>query len=231
MISPGPHLPHLHWQVHCFQHDSEPKCAEFCPRTGNMLATGAADGALRVFDIATGSALQRGRKHSGSINDVCFSPDGARIATASSDRTVNIMSVAGLGCLLRLSDHKGVVLAVRFSPDGRQLATASRDATCRIYDAESGSPICIIAHPSRVVCCAFAPSGGCIATCAADGGVRIFDTSWNHGKKVFDVPSQASPPNRPVAACAFDSSGDLASSTPFYFRSFFSVVPPRFTLF
>lgn len=167
---------------------------------------------LRVFDISSGAALQRGRKHTAAVNDLCFSPNGAKVASASSDKTVNVMVVEGLTTVLRLTAHKGVVSAVQFSPCGRTLATASRDATCRIFDAESGSPVCVITHPSRVVCCAFAPSGACIATCAADGGVRIFCTGNSPGKKLFDVFTDASPSKRPVLACAFDFSGGLLAT-------------------
>jgi hypothetical protein len=101
---------------------------------------------------------------------------------------------------------QGQVLCVQFSPDGRLLATASRDATCRIFDADNGSPTYVFAHTTRVVCCAFAPSGTCVATAAADGKVRIFDCV-GAGDKLFDVPSDCHSPRRPVASCAFDSSG------------------------
>jgi WD40 repeat protein len=50
---------------------------------GQLLATGDASGMLRLHDIATGETIIEMKEHSGSVEFLRFSPDGAHLAAAS----------------------------------------------------------------------------------------------------------------------------------------------------
>ena len=73
----------------------------------------------------------------GSVNEIRYSPDGARLAVASSigiwlyDTTTH-QEVA------LLTGHRGSVNSVAFSPDGSVLASAGWDETVRLWDAVTG---------------------------------------------------------------------------------------------
>src|ERR1700759_5149916 len=65
--------------------------------------------------------------HTGAVNSVAFSPDGAWLSTASEDKTARVWN-AGTGELLHaLTGHEDAVFAAPFSPDASRLATVSAD--------------------------------------------------------------------------------------------------------
>ena len=59
-----------------------------------MLATGGADGGVRLWDVQRGSQIGPPLAgHTQSVLDVKFSPDGTRLASASVDRTIRVWPV------------------------------------------------------------------------------------------------------------------------------------------
>src|SRR5579862_9833171 len=65
--------------------------------------------------------------HTGAVNSVAFSPDGARLTTASEDKTARVWNTSTGELLHTLTGHDDAVFAAPFSPDGRVIATVSAD--------------------------------------------------------------------------------------------------------
>src|SRR5262249_62403821 len=61
---------------------------------GQTLATGHKEGALRLWDLATGQERSVLRGHVGGVRAVAFTPDGKTLASGSADRTVKLWQVA-----------------------------------------------------------------------------------------------------------------------------------------
>jgi WD40 repeat protein len=99
------------------------------------------DKTVRLWDAATGTALQTLEDHSGHTIAVTFSPDGRQIASTSYDKTVKLWDAVTGAALQTLDGHSGSIRAVAFSPDGRQLASASYDKTVRLWDAATGAAL------------------------------------------------------------------------------------------
>ena len=52
-----------------------------------LLATTGGDGAVRLWDVATGPAPRTFTGHTGSVSWAAFSPDSTLLATTSNDKT------------------------------------------------------------------------------------------------------------------------------------------------
>ena len=93
---------------------------------GLSLGTASEDGAIRVWDAATGHLLA-------TLQGAVFSPDGQRLAAASEDGARRVWDAATGHLLATLEGHQASLGAVVFSPDGQRLATAS-GGTARMWD-------------------------------------------------------------------------------------------------
>ena len=91
-----------------------------CPRlTGTTTTPGHGGGGipeavtLTVIETA-GARVLAG--HTGAVNSVAFSPDGARLSTASEDKTARVWNAATGELLHTLAGHDDAVFAAPFSP-------------------------------------------------------------------------------------------------------------------
>ncbi|MGW2988272.1 NACHT and WD repeat domain-containing protein [Streptomyces goshikiensis] len=113
---------------------------------GTRLATGSRDRTLRVWEFpgaagadpgavaaapAAGPVVLSG--HDERVQDLAWSPDGARLASVSRDRTVRLWDPAGGTAVSVLGVHADWANGLCWSPDGTRIATASRDRTVRLW--------------------------------------------------------------------------------------------------
>ncbi len=131
---------------------------------GSMVATGASDGRVFVWDFASGDLLFERREDKSQINSVNFSPDSKRLVTASSDRTIRVYDVATGNSDLLLSGHDDIVIWASFSADGQMIASAGFDATARVWDAYTGAELLAFKGPDKPFRSAvFSPDGKTLA--------------------------------------------------------------------
>ena len=115
--------------------------------------------------------------HQDAVENVAFSPDGARILTASRDKTAKLWDAAS-GKLIASFGHQGRVLQGVFSPDGTRILTASADGTAKLWDATSGKLITSFDHQDEEVNHAtFSPDGTRILTASADETAKLWDAA------------------------------------------------------
>ncbi len=57
---------------------------------GKILASGAYDNTIKLWDMATGAEIRTIKGHRGGVNSVVFSPDGKLLASGSYDGTIKI---------------------------------------------------------------------------------------------------------------------------------------------
>ena len=124
---------------------------------GKHLAVAAQDGAVRLWDHASGrpgmileAALPRteganspeafAAGHPGSLFTLAYSPDGRTLAAAGKDRLIHLWEMATAKKRATLAGHTGTVYAVSFAPDGKTLASAGQDGVVRLWDLTSKLP-------------------------------------------------------------------------------------------
>ncbi len=100
---------------------------------GRILATCHHEGAIRLFDAATGREIRSLSGPRDVDGKLCFSPDGKWLLSVDSDSSVRMDEVASGQEILRLRGHGGCVGRVQFGPDGRTALTASTDLTALLW--------------------------------------------------------------------------------------------------
>jgi hypothetical protein len=147
---------------------------------GRTIATGEADGTVRIWDVASGRELATFRGGQLGGGPVAFSPDGRALASGNLvDGAVRIWDLASGREAATLRGHKGVAMSLAFSPDGRTIATGGRDdGTVRIWDVASGRELATLRGGQRGFgSVAFSPDGRTLASGSMEGPLKIWDAT------------------------------------------------------
>src|ERR1022692_1413811 len=144
-----------------------PKKLAFSPDS-KVLATADADGAARLWDVATRRQIGAPITVSGAqVLCVAFSPDGKTLATANSDGTARLWDVATRRQIGVIKVSRDRVMAVTFSPGGKILATDT-EFQAQLWDVatqrQTGKPIGAVAAGHGVFRLAFSPDSKILAT-------------------------------------------------------------------
>jgi WD40 repeat protein len=146
---------------------------------GRALATGGADGSMRLWDLATGRPRFAVRAHARSVSALAFSDDGRMLVSASdADRVARLWDAATGRELGALRGHTAPVQVVVFAPGGRVVATAGADQTVRLWDVSSGREWVTLrggGEPPRAL--AFAPGGRALAAGGFGRTVWVWEIS------------------------------------------------------
>jgi mono/diheme cytochrome c family protein len=105
---------------------------------GKALAAGGSDGAVRVYDVASGKRLWKLEPHADWVTDLAFSPDGGLLVTASRDKSCRVFEVASAEAEASYQDHPEAVYAVAFAADGKTVFSAGRDRKLHMWSAVDG---------------------------------------------------------------------------------------------
>ncbi|KAJ7856496.1 WD40-repeat-containing domain protein [Mycena olivaceomarginata] len=159
---------------------AEIRSVAFSP-DGTRIASGSADEAIRMWDVATGAAGRRtfGWPHrSGQVCFVLARWHAYRLGICR--QTIRVWDVAtGQQVGEPLTSHTGPVLSVTFSPDGARIASGSADKTIRMWDVATGQQVGepLAGHTDPVRSVSFSPDGMRIASGSADKTIRVWDVA------------------------------------------------------
>ncbi|OQE28532.1 hypothetical protein PENSTE_c003G04919 [Penicillium steckii] len=166
---------------------------------GNMLASYAEDGSLRIWDVAS-AVCNRILAASGNLEEppnglkgvgcrLAFSPDGETLASVTANGLI-IWDTNGYGSRNLAKDHCRAI-NVAFSPDGRYIAS-DEGPGIKLFDASSGAYLkTLLGHSDIVPGLAFSP---------ASDNYTLASASWDSKAKLWDC--QVTTNDRPVGICS-----------------------------
>ena len=163
---------------------------------GKLIATGAYDQKIRLWDAMTGKEVALLKGHNGAVNGLSFRPDGKVLASASADRTVKLWSIPGGQRLDTLSQPTKEQTSVVFSADGKMLFAAGGDNRIRSWsisaDAKEGTnPIItsLFAHDGTILNLALSIDGKLLASTSTNKSLKI----WNAADLTEKTPLELQP--------------------------------------
>lgn len=178
---------------------------------GRHIASGAANGHIRVWNAEAFDCVRELIGHTGGVSTLQFRDDRS-LASGSQDGTVRIWEIGGPTRLSTLADIRGMT-AVAYRPDGTQLAVAStRPAGVHLWDPRTVRKVHSLAESGGAVAQLAYSSDGSLLAAAVDepgpvGGVRVWETTT--GRLVLAVKDQPDG----VIGVAFNADGSRLLAT------------------
>jgi WD40 repeat protein len=146
---------------------------------GKHFATAGKDGAVAVWEVATGKEVVRFRPQHKALSCLLFSPDGKALATAGAEPTVFLWDARTGAELRRFEAPGGLLHILAFSPSGRYLAGQRPGGPLLLWGVASGKVLRALDLPRHGVgAMAFSPDGRVIAACQGQA-IRVWDLGKN----------------------------------------------------
>jgi len=187
---------------------------------GKLLATGAEDRQIRIWDIAKKRIRNVFDGHQQEIYSLDFSNDGRLIVSGSGDRTARIWDMTdGSSKVLTINDQDSLnsdagVTSVAISPNGQFVVAGSLDTVVRIWDVATGTLLeRLRGHRDSVYSVAFTPDGNGLISGSLDKTLKYWDVSAlmsaaARRKEGATDPSPKKPGDKPIPSpCTMDFVG------------------------
>ena len=145
---------------------------------GGALIGGAADGTLRLWDIAEqASLLTTPSGHSQAIIDTEVSQDGNLLVTLGEDQLIRLWTLGTRYPLdIAFPVTGGAAKGVAFSQDGAKLAAGDESGAVQLWRlGMDGDPVLLEGHEHQVWALAFSREGQYLASGDRAGEVRLWD--------------------------------------------------------
>jgi WD40 repeat protein len=200
-----------------FRHGGTVLSVAFSPDR-KTVASGGADNAVRVWEVATGKELRRFTAATGPgaelalVHSIAFSPDGKLLvaATGNPSRELVMWRPATGEEVWHFRDNPREMTSLAFSPDGKSLAAGDTAGSVRLWDVGSGEPRCELKGQFfGVKSIAFSPKGEILASACIDRTIRLWDLS--SGRELRQLKGH----NMDVLAVAFARDGKTLASGSF----------------
>lgn len=157
----------------------------FSPK-GDLLATGASDKTIKLWNVKTGKNLRTFVGHVRKIESIAFSPNGKIIAsTGNQESVINLWDVETGQKVRAIELSSYIYHEIVFSPEGKTIAKQDTDGI-KIWDVLSGKEIIVFENSAKQGCqnIKFSPDGERLAS-GCGQLIKIWDVS--SGKELNSI--------------------------------------------
>ncbi|KAK9079343.1 hypothetical protein SSX86_001014 [Deinandra increscens subsp. villosa] len=145
------------------------------PSSSSLIASGHADGSIRIWDCERGTCETTLNGHKGATTSLRFNQTGSLLASGSKDNDIVLWDVIGELGLFRLRGHLGQVTDLAFLDSEKKLVSASKDKFLRVWDLDTKSCTQIIGgHHSEIWSIDVDPGQRYLVTGSADSELRFY---------------------------------------------------------
>jgi WD40 repeat protein len=149
---------------------------------GRLLATGASDGVLRVFDMSDTVPALTGtlspHAEGDQLHALAFDAGGTQLALGYRSSEIRVVKVTSGGIVEDATGPKSPftswVNAIAFSPDGRQLTAGSSDSSLRSWRTDDWTETRVTTLAAPLTGVAYINGGSHLLTTSFDGVTRIW---------------------------------------------------------
>ena len=155
---------------------------------GTKLAVGSYDAPVKIWDIASGSALQTLEGNQNGNTGLAYSPEGIILGTGTYDNEgpITLWDAASGQELRTLCSSSGYFFA--FSPDWLLLATVNGHKTIKLWDVTSGEELHTLSgHTDDIYGITFSRDGSRLASWSADMVIKIWEVATGNEQSTLSV--------------------------------------------
>ena len=176
-------------------------------------AAGFKNGAVKVYEVATGKEVHTFIGHAGGIADVCF-VGSEFVCSASHDSTLSLWSTSQGIRIASMRGHSRPVYGCSANKSGQSIVSVSWDTTIKVWEGRTGKLKSTLKtqgqHNTPVNCVSFHPEGQLVVVGSWDSTLKIWDT-FNvkrlkvlKGHKTSVQACEYAPTGRHIVSAALD---------------------------
>jgi WD40 repeat protein/mono/diheme cytochrome c family protein len=153
---------------------------------GKLLACGAADKVIRLYDVATGAEVRKMEHHEDWVFQTVFGVDGKRLVTVGRDRAAKLIDVASGRFIENVNLLREPLTAVVRHPKRDWVAVGGAERVPYLYRMDRPRAMRIAddstlirkfeKQDGPILALALSPDGSRLAVAAEAGDVRVYDT-------------------------------------------------------
>ncbi|KAF8005594.1 hypothetical protein BT93_K0018 [Corymbia citriodora subsp. variegata] len=141
----------------------------------SLIASGYADGSIRIWDFEKGSCETTLNGHKGAVSVLRYGKLGSLLASGSKDNDIILWDVLGETGLYRLRGHRDQVTDLVFLDSDKKLVSSSKDKYLRVWDLETQHCMQIVGgHHSEIWSLDTDPEERYLVTGSADPELRFY---------------------------------------------------------
>ena len=172
---------------------------------GERIATGGAEGIVRVWDAQRCKVLSRIIAHKGRVNGIGFVD--TEVFSAGEDGAVCLWEIGQKQPIQRWTNHSGPIMGVAVSSYGSRAVTGGKDKKLCFWNLAERRLIRTLPQDDQVLCVALSDDGKRALSGGRDGVVRVWDCDSGKALGHFDEHKSS------VVAVAISPDGQMAASS------------------